>query len=218
MKQKINLLSSLPPSKRPLEERKKADENDRKCHWKLGKEYFDGNRKQGYGGYNYDGRWKSVVQDFVKHYNLTGQFRVLDIGCAKGYLLHDFKLLNPKCEVYGIDISSYAVSCAPELVKDRIIVGNAKHLPFPTDYFDLVISINSLHNILLINEVEKALNEIERVSKGKAYISVGAWNNYKEKRNLDTWAVVATTYLHEKDWLYLFDRCKFTGDYYWFKP
>ncbi len=218
MKQKINLLSSLPNSKRPLLERQEADENDRECHWKLGKEYFDGNRKQGYGGYTYDGRWKPVVHDLVRHYNLTGKFRVLDIGCAKGYLINDFKLLKPECEVYGIDISSYAISCAPTLVKEKIIIGNAKHLPFPSDYFDLVISINSLHNILLINEVEQALREIERVSKRDSYISVGAWCNHKEKRSLDTWAVVATTYLHEADWICLFDRCNFSGDYYWFKP
>ena len=214
----INLLDSLPKVKRPIAERALATEEDRRCHWELGEKYFDGTRQQGLGGYYYDGRWKPVARRLAKYYGLTAQSRILDIGCAKGFLLHDFREEFPGIEVAGIDISEYAVQHAMDMIKTSVCIANAKELPYPNNWFDLVISINSLHNILEIAEVEIALREIERVSRGGRYISVGAYRNEEGKRRLDAWAVVATTYLHVNDWLSLFKRAGYTGDYSWFMP
>ena len=146
---KINLLESLPNTwiKKPLAKRKKVKIEDRILTWKLDKEYFDGSREQGYGGYKYDGRWKSVAKEIIKYYDLKDNSKILDIGCAKGYLLEEFRKLLKNPILCGIDISSYAIKNS--IKKGKILaIGNATTLPFSNKYFDLVISINSLHNIL----------------------------------------------------------------------
>jgi|TARA_Y100000294_G_scaffold172005_1_gene186158 SAM-dependent methyltransferase len=214
----IDLLDSLPKSNRPLDERAEASDEDRKFHWDLGKEYFDGTRAQGLGGYYYDGRWKPVARRLAGYYGLGPESSVLDVGCAKGFLLHDFSEEVPGISIAGIDISGYALSEATDLTKPYVYMGNAKELPFPDDAFDLVISINSLHNILDRAEVVEALREIERVSRAHKYIKVGAYRNDEEKSRLDNWAVVATTYLHCDDWLSVFEEAGYRGDYDWFNP
>ena len=214
----INLLTSLPSVSRPLDLRKLISNADRRFHWELGHEYFDGTRDQGYGGYKDDGRWEPVAKDFISHYNLDNNSNILEIGCAKGYLLNSFiESLNNK-ENWGVDISSYALNCAPLSVKEKLVIANAKDLPFEDNSFDLVISINSLHNLLNINDTIDALREIERVSSRNSYITVAAYKNKAEKKLIDDWAVVATTYMHEDEWIELFDLSGYTGDYYWFKP
>ena len=218
MNEKINLLKSLPISKKPLEKRKQAELKDRRYHWKLGQEYFDGTREQGYGGYSYDGRWKPVANDIINHYKIKKDAKILDIGCAKGFLLYELKKILPDCETWGVDISTYAVSNSHKSIKENIIIANAKELPFESNYFDLVISINSLHNILNVNETIESLMEIMRVTKTFSFISLGAYVNDIEKRTLDDWAVVGTTYAHEIDWLEIFKKSGYTGDYWWFKP
>jgi SAM-dependent methyltransferase len=214
----IDHLASLPKNARPLDERAEASEEDRKFHWDLGKEYFDGTRAQGLGGYYYDGRWKPVARQLAEYYGLGPASSVLDVGCAKGFLLHDFIEEVPGISVTGIDISGYALGEATDLTKSYVYMGNAKELPLPDDAFDLVISINSLHNILDRAEVIEALREIERVSRAHKYIKVGAYRNDEEKSILDNWAVVATTYLHVDDWLSVFEEAGYTGDYDWFNP
>jgi len=216
--QQIDHLASLPKSNRPFDERAEASEEDRKFHWDLGKEYFDGTRAQGLGGYYYDGRWKPVARHLAEYYGLGPASSVLDVGCAKGFLLHDFIEEVPGISVAGIDISGYALGEATELAKPHVYMGNAKELPLPDDAFDLVISINSLHNILDRAEVIEALREIERVSRAHKYVKVGAYRNAEEKSILDNWAVVATTYLHVDDWLQVFEEAGYTGDYDWFNP
>ncbi len=218
MGQYINLLKSLPLTSRPLEQRKCISEEDKSSHWKLSNEYFDGTRDQGYGGYINDGRWGAVSTDMVSHYNLTSSSALLDIGCAKGFLLEAFRNAISMKETWGIDISRYALVNAAKTLRNKLVLGNAKDLPFDDSTFDLVISINSLHNILSINDVIEALKEIQRVSKGNSYITLGAYKNKQEKKILDDWAVVATTYMHEQDWLEIFDKAGYSGDYFWFKP
>ncbi|HAM37841.1 MAG TPA: ubiquinone/menaquinone biosynthesis protein [Elusimicrobia bacterium] len=215
---KVNLLDTLPKTVRPVAERSQVSAEDRLLSWKLDKEYFDGTRQQGLGGYYYDGRWKSVVKRFKEYYELNSESKVLDVGCAKGFLIHDFLEEIPGITVAGIDISEYALSNATDKAKPHICMANAKELPFPDKYFDLVISINSLHNILELEEVKNALREIERVSRRHKYISIGAYSNGEEKNKLDKWAVVATTYLHCDEWEKMFREVGYTGDYWWFKP
>ena len=218
MKEKINLLKSLPTNNRPLNQRFKASKEDRSYHWELGEKYFDGTREQGYGGYSYDGRWKSVAIDMVNHYGLEGESKILDIGCAKGFLLYDFKQTFPTFEVWGVDISTYAVNQIDTKIKRNVVIANAKELPFESNYFDLVVSINSLHNILNVNETIAALSEIQRVSNKYSFVSLGSYKNEKERIIIDDWAVVGTTYANENDWLKVFDLAGYTGDYFWFKP
>jgi SAM-dependent methyltransferase len=214
----INLLYTLAQTTRPLDERAAANEEDRRLAKLLSREYFDGTRAQGYGGYIYDGRWRSVARTFIERYDLKPGARILDIGCAKGFLLYEFTQELSGVQVCGLDISEYAVTHCHPAVRSNLIIGNGSHLPFPDSYFDLVISINSLHNILKYDEVKSALSEIERVSRGHKYVNLGAYRNDHEKQKLDRWAVAATTYLHTDDWKKMFNEAGYTGDYFWFNP
>jgi len=214
----INLLKNLPQSKKPLKKRKNLSDDDRIKTWKLDYYYFDGSREQGYGGYKYDGRWKNIAKAFIKTYKLNNNSRILDIGCAKGYLLKEFKDLLPKSKLYGVDISEYAISNGHKSIKDNLIIANANNLPFKKNFFDLTISINSLHNILSLNELKKSFKDIKRVSKKNIFITVGTYESEKEKKILDEWAVLATTYMSKKNWLKFFKKVRYNGDYDWFKP
>jgi ubiquinone/menaquinone biosynthesis C-methylase UbiE len=214
----VDLLDVLPKTNRPIDERSKVSDIDRELSWKLDKEYFDGTRAQGYGGYSYDGRWKAVANMLIKYYNLNKNSKILDVGCAKGFLLYDFMEILPGIEVSGLDISTYALESAPENIKPFLCLGNATNLPFPTNYFDLVFCKDTLHNILSKEDIVRSLQEIERVSKGGKYIRLGAYHNQQEKEKLDKWAVVATTYLPPDEWLELFKKADYNGEYSWFNP
>ena len=214
----VNFLKYLPKKKKPLKKRKKVSEIDRIKTWKLDFHYFDGTREQGYGGYRYDGRWRSLALAMIRHYKLNNNSKILEIGCAKGYLIKEFKNLLPQSEIYGVDISEYAISNAHKIIKKNLIIANANSLPFKKKFFDLTISINSLHNILDLKEIKKSFAEIKRVSKKDMFVSLGTYENEREKKILDEWAVLATTYMSKKNWLKFFNRIKYNGDYDWFKP
>lgn len=220
---KINLLKSLPGtwSKKPkkdINKRKNVSQEDRILSWRLDKEYFDGSRAQGYAGYKYDGRWKTVAADIVKYYNLKDNAKILEIGCAKGFLLDEFGKILKKATLCGLDISSYAILKAKKKPQKIMCIGNATDLPYESKYFDLVLSINSLHNILNQKNLEKAFKEIKRVSKKNIYITLGSYTSLKSKKILDSWAVVASAYMKETSWKKFFKKIKYTGDYWWFKP
>jgi SAM-dependent methyltransferase len=216
MKTEINLLDTHPKTARDYE--KRASEKTPeiiKLAKQFGKDFFDGDRKCGYGGYKYDGRWKSVVKRMKDRYELSDNAAILDIGCAKGFMLNDFLELMPGCTVAGIDISEYAIDNALPAVKQFLKIGSAVRLPYPDNSFDLVISINSIHN--LPPEILKAaLREIQRVSRGDSYITVDAWRNEREREDLFKWVLTAETMLHVDDWKKLFDEVGYTGDYWWF--
>lgn len=213
----INLLDMYPRSKRPIDERGKlVQEEHRKIARHFGKEYFDGDRLYGYGDYSYHPRfWKPTVKRFRDYYGLSENTSVLDVGCAKGFMLHDFKELMPGLQVAGIDISEYAIENAIETVQHYLCVGNARELPFEDNAYDLVISINTIHNLPL-EECKQALREIQRVSRRHAFITVDAWRNDEEKERLQKWNLTALTYMHTDDWKALFDQVGYTGDFYWF--
>lgn len=213
----INLLDRYPQSNRPIEERGNTiTEEHRRIGRQFGEEYFDGDRMHGYGGYNYHPRfWQQTVRRFKEHYDLAETASILDVGCGKGFMLHDFQALMPKGEFAGIDISEYAISRAMEDVRPYVKVGNAKNLPFPDNSFDLVISINTIHN-LAREECRMALKEIARVSRRHSFISVDAWRNEEEKDRLLKWNLTALTYMHVDDWKRFFSEAGYTGDYWWF--
>lgn len=216
MRKEINLLDTHPKTTRDYDKRalEKTPEIIAIAK-KFDKDFFDGDRKCGYGGYKYDGRWKSVVKRMRDHYNLPDNAAILDIGCAKGFMLHDFKELMPDCNITGVDVSSYAIENSMPSVKSFLRVASADKLPYPDKSFDLVISINSIHNLPL-ERLKDALKEIQRVCRGHAYITVDAWRNEQERKNLLKWVLTAETMMHVDDWKKLFEEVGYTGDYWWF--
>lgn len=213
----INLMDRYPRSKRPIDERAKLiTEEHRNIARKFGPEFFDGERLHGYGGYNYHPRfWQETVKRFKEHYGLSDAASILDVGCGKGFMLHDFKELMPDSTVAGLDISNYAIGKGMESVKGCLRVGNAKELPYEDNSFDLVISINTIHNLPL-EECKQSVREIERVSRSHAFLMVDAWRNDEEQARMMKWNLTALTYMHVQDWQTLFDEVGYTGDYYWF--
>lgn len=212
----VNLLDRYPKSKRPIEERTAVTTADRRKAREFGKDFFDGDRLFGYGGYNYNPRfWTDTVSRFQEFYQLDERSSVLDVGCAKGFMLHDFNRLIPGIELSGIDISPYAIENASESIKANLQVADAKSLPFADNSFDLVISINTVHNLPLA-ECKQALKEIMRVSRVHAFVTVDAWRNEKEKAAMLKWNLTALTYMSVEDWKALFEEVGYTGDYYWF--
>ena len=185
---------------------------------KFDKDFFDGDRKYGYGGYNYNPRfWTSVVKDFSDYYKLKDGSKILDIGCGKGFMIYDFLQHNNKYIVKGIDISDYAVKNSMPEVKDNVEVGNAKELQFEDNFFDLVISINTIHN-LEKEECATSLREIERVSKKDKFIIVDAFKDIEEKKRMFAWNLTAKTIMHVDKWKLFFKENGYTGDYFWFTP
>ena len=213
----IHLLDSYPRSKRPIEERGKLiTEEHRRVARQFGREYFDGDRLFGYGGYNYHPHfWTDTVRRFRDYYQLAEDAAVLDVGCAKSFMLHDFKQLMPQLTIAGIDLSQYAYDHAMVEVKPFIQVGNATRLPYGDSSFDLVISINTVHNLPL-EECKQALREIQRVSRAHAFVTVDAWRTEAERQRLMKWNLTALTYMPVDDWVKLFAEVGYTGDYYWF--
>ncbi len=213
----INLMDKYPRSKRPIDARGESiTEAHRDVARQFGEQYFDGERLYGYGGYAYHPRfWEETVKRFRDHYNLADNARILDVGCAKGYMLYDFKRLMPNLEIAGVDISEYALEHALETVRPYLHVGNALSLPFEDDTFDLVISINTVHNLEL-SQCKQALLEIERVSARHSFITVDAWRNDDERQRMLKWNLTALTYMHVDDWQKMFAEIGFNGDYYWF--
>lgn len=179
---------------------------------KFGSEYWDGDRRFGYGGYRYDGRWAPVARELASHYGLTTGSRVLDVGCGKGFLLYELQAHVPGLEIQGIDISRYAIENAKAEVSGCLAMGRAQELPFEDASFDLVISITTLHN-LYIYDLAKALREIQRVRRGGAYIVVESYRTEEEKANLLHWQLTCECFFTPEEWEWLFREFGYTGDY-----
>ena len=218
MGKEINLLDTLPATKRDTKSRA-ADKTpeDRALAKQFGKDFFDGERRHGYGGYRYDGRWLPVARRMAKHYQLAPDAAILDVGCAKGFLMADFLQVLPECSVRGLDVSNYAKANAHGGMEAFIDIGSAESLPYEDKSFDLVISINSIHNLPL-DKCKKSLQEIERVSKAHKYITVDAWRTPEEEKALKEWILTAETYMSVPDWEKQFEEIGYTGDYWWFIP
>jgi len=210
----VNLLDSYPRIKRPIGKIARSTEENRAISRQYGFEYFDGDRKYGYGGYYYDGRWKAVAERMRDYYQLAAGDAVLDVGCAKGFFLHDLKELIPGLQVAGVDISEYAIANVIEDMKPFCKVANATSLPFPEKSFNLVISINTVHN-LKRDGCKQAIQEMERVGRKYKFLQVDSWFNEKQQENLMNWYLTGFTFMSVADWPKFFTECGYTGDYYW---
>ena len=219
MGNEIDLLAKYPKAKRDLTQRLESKtEEVRMVARKFDKDFFDGERKFGYGGFSYNPRyWSEVVKDLSNYYNLNNESKILDVGCAKGFMLYDFYKLNPNLDLHGIDISKYAIDNSVPEIKNKLQVANATKLPYEDNFFDLVIAINTIHN-LDKDECEIALKEISRVSKKNAFITVDAFNNEDEKKRMYAWNLTAKTIMSIKDWKKFFSDSKYNGDFFWFIP
>jgi ubiquinone/menaquinone biosynthesis C-methylase UbiE len=215
----IDLLADYPKSKRDISNRgAEKTEADRAIARQFGKEFFDGDRRHGYGGFSYNPRfWQPVIPSFIRHFNLTEESSILDVGCAKGFMLYDFKLMIPGIRIKGIDISSYGIEHGITEIREHLQVANAVKLPFPDKSFEVVISVNTVHN-LEIEECALALQEIERVAQGKSFITVDAYRNDDERDRMFAWNLTAKTIMSTTEWIHFFQKVGYTGDYYWFMP
>lgn len=210
----IDLLHKLPKSKRNLTERAAATAEDKRIACEYGQEYFDGSRNCGYGGYRYDGRWVPVAETFVEHWGLKSGDRVLDIGCAKGFLVKDLMKVCPGLEVFGIDVSEYALkNCEPEVV-GRLHLGSAESLPFPDGSFTAAIAINTLHNLDRALCIQ-AIREMERIAPGRGYIQVDSYRTKEEEEIFLKWVLTAKTHCYPSGWLEIFSEAGYKGDYNW---
>jgi SAM-dependent methyltransferase len=215
----IDLLVNYPKTKRNLTERAAAKtEEDRAIARQFGRDFFDGDRRHGYGGFSYNPRfWQPVIPTFAQHFGIDNSSSILDVGCGKGFMLFDMLQLIPGVKVAGVDISAYAVENALEEVGNHIQVADARELPFEDKSFDYVISINTIHN-LERSDLIIALKEIERVAKKGSFITVDAFRNEEERVAMEAWNLTAKTILSVDDWKALFSEAGYTGDYYWFIP
>ncbi len=177
-----------------------------------GAEYWDGDRRYGYGGYKFDGRWRPIAEEIVARYDLKAGERILDVGCGKAFLLYEISQIVPGLEVAGIDISAYGIANAKEEVRPFLKEGNAIDLPWPDSHFDFVFSINTFHN-LEVFDLEKAVREVERVGKDKKWICVESFRNEREKANLLYWQLTCMSFHSPEAWKWLYCQWGYTGDY-----
>jgi ubiquinone/menaquinone biosynthesis C-methylase UbiE len=209
----IDLLRSLPKGKRNVKAREIAKTAD---HIRISKEYgqmyFDGPREYGYGGYRYDGRWQPVAKEIISHFGLKAGDRVLDVGCAKGFLVKDLLALG--IDAYGIDVSRYALmNCEPEVI-GRLQIGSAQSLPFPDKSFDAVLSINAIHN-LTKDLCKVALQEIQRLAPGKGFVQIDSYRTPEQKKIFESWVLTAEFHDYPDGWIALFNEAGYTGNYFW---
>ncbi|MFM7519935.1 MAG: class I SAM-dependent methyltransferase [Planctomycetota bacterium] len=215
----IDLLVNYPRPDRDVAARAAAKtEEDRAIARRFDREFFDGDRRTGYGGFSYNPRfWQPTVPVFQRHFGLTGDSSILDVGCAKGFMMHDFAELIPGITVKGIDVSTYAVENAIPSMQPHVQVADARALPFADQSFDVVIAINTIHN-LEVDGVRQALREIQRVQRRGAFVTVDAWRDAAEKERMAAWNLTAKTILSVSGWQALFSEVGYTGDYFWFIP
>jgi ubiquinone/menaquinone biosynthesis C-methylase UbiE len=211
----IDLLASLPKTRRNIQKREDAkNESVIAEARKFDQMYWDGPREYGYGGYRYDGRWRSVARDIISHFRLKPGMRVLDVGCGKGFLVKDLMLECPQLEAFGLDISRYALLHCESEVVGRLHLGTADRLPYPDGSFDCVLSINTIHNLPRPRAIA-ALQEIQRLSGGRAYVRVDSYRTPEQKALFEQWVLTAQYHDYPGEWIKAFREAGYTGDYCW---
>lgn len=178
-----------------------------------GSDYWDGDRRFGYGGYQYrSGYWSPVARSLIETYNLTSGSKVLDLGCGKAFLLHEMKQIEPGLEIVGGDISHHGIAGATDLIRPALRLLDAREpLPFLDGEFDLVISLATLHNLRLF-DLWNCLEELERVGN-QGYIMVESYRSEAELFNLQCWALTCETFMDPEEWQWLFSKVGYSGDF-----
>lgn len=211
----LDFLSSVHKSTKRDYRQRVLDHDKAECAeiaGQFGRDYWDGERHLGYGGYRYDGRWRPVAEAMARHYDLQPGSTILDVGCGKAFLLYELSQVVPGSKVAGIDISSYAIENAKEEVRPFLQVGNAAKLPYADKSFDFVFSLNVLHN-LYNYDLWSSLKEIERVGRGGKYIVVETYRNEREKVNLMYWQLTCRAFHTPAEWEWLYKQAGYTGDH-----
>ena len=211
---KYNLLSNYTNKKI----KRSAKKNYRTIENKIiatyrGKDFFDGDRKNGYGGYIYDGRWKKYAKKIIKEYKLNNKSKVLHINSEKGFILNDIKEYLPKIEVIGTETSEYAIKKTMKNIKKNIYLSEPTKLPFKNNYFDFVLAIGVVYGLSLTNAI-KCLKEINRVTKNFSFINLGSYNDKKDLELFNKWSLLGVTLLKEKEWVKVLKHVNYKGDYY----
>jgi SAM-dependent methyltransferase len=189
------------------------DIKNRMTAFRLDEAYYDGERSDGYGGFHYDGRWKEIIPDIIKRYGLTEKSSVLDIGCKKGFFLHDLKEALPGIRVCGVENHSYPLDHAMDSVKDDLQEAPYEKLPFKDNEFDFILAFASVY-MLNLGGVMQCLREMTRVGKGKSYVTLGAYTSREGRDLFLDWTLIGTTVLHTDEWLEVFKETGYLGDYY----
>jgi SAM-dependent methyltransferase len=210
----FNLLGQLPRCVREVKSRVATKEESRQLALKFGREYFDGTREQGYGGYHYDGRWSAIAKRAIEHWQLKPGDRVLDIGCAKGFFVKDLRDALPGLDVIGIDISDYALMSAHPDAQPHLLRASCDDLPFDDNSFRAVFAINTIHN-LESERCLRALREIERVCPGGGFVQVDAYRTEAERTLFLDWMLTAKTFDTPAGWLKTFAAANYGGLYWW---
>ena len=177
-----------------------------------GKDLYDGDRNYGYGGFHYDGRWLPIAKKMCWEYKIDAQSAVLQVGCDKGFLLNDFLQIHPNMKVRGTEISEYPIEQAMESVKSNIEKAPFTKLPFDENEFDLVLALGAVYTLNL-GDVIQCLKEIQRVSKGKSFITLGSYTDEESFKLFRNWTLLGTTILHEKEWVEVLKHIGYIGDY-----
>lgn len=215
MSKQLDLLAKLPRAKRNVGARAEAKTDEAiAISREYGELYFDGPRMYGYGGYRYDGRWIPVAKDIVAHFGLGPGDRILDVGCAKGFLVKDLLGACPGLEAFGLDISEYALMHCEREAVGRLHLGNAIKLPFPDNGFQAVISLNTIHNLDRADCIT-ALREMERLAPGRGFVQVDSYRTPEQKAVFEEWVLTAKFHDYPDGWLALFAEAGYTGYYYW---
>jgi ubiquinone/menaquinone biosynthesis C-methylase UbiE len=211
----LDLLTALPKSKRNVQARSDGKSSDVVAVSKqFGFEYFDGARDYGYGGYRYDGRWVPVARDIIDHYGLEPGMSVLDVGCAKGFLVKDLIDACPGLDVVGLDISHYALTHSVPDARGKLVRGECDRLPFSDGRFDLVVSLDTIHN-LPRDGVLRSLREFQRVGKGRGYIRVDSYHSPEQRAVFESWVLTAEFHDYPAGWEAVFAEAGYTGDWTW---
>jgi ubiquinone/menaquinone biosynthesis C-methylase UbiE len=210
----FDLLGAMPKCVRNVGARREGKEENRRLALQFGREYFDGAREQGYGGYRYDGRWVAVAKRAIAHWKLKPGDRVLDVGCAKGFFVKDLRDALPGLDVTGLDVSDYAIEHAHPDAKPYLRKGSCDNLPFADNSFAAVFAINSIHN-LDRNGCRKALREVERVCPGRGFVQVDAYRTETEREVFLDWMLTAKCFDTPQGWRQLFAQAGYTGYYWW---
>lgn len=185
--------------------------------WGLDAAYYDGERQNGYGGFSYDGRWKTIIPSLADRYGLTASSRVLDIGCKKGFFLHDLKEAFPGITAKGVENHPYPMDNCMESVRADMTLSPYHTLPFADDSFDFIMAFSAIY-MQNLGDVLQSLREIQRVGSGRSYITLGAYNNDRERAQFERWTLLGTTILHVDEWMDVFAASGYTGDYFFTTP